>query len=435
MIDDVSKLKDLPYLYDRAGRVCITEDTVLRIVENDTKIREYKEILNSDYVEGWFSSGLVYTEIQKENDGELILQHKKIPFILHPCEYSNEMFWRAASMILRLNLNLSENGFLLHDAHPWNVSFDGESPVFYDFTSIKKSNSISKDWFEEFYSYFIVPIWLASYSKKTYPFSKEYRKEHTNGFGLKIFKSKYIKKIIFRNFTSLVKYQDEPQKLLTKLIDWVEKHKPISKEPEYWSNYYDTHNLDFKNPETIKQKFVYNILSEQKPEKVLDLASNKGYYAEMASYLGASVMAFDYEEEIVNHLALVNDSNNKITPAFMDLKFPTPSLGPGLFWRDSFYRFKSNIVLALGLIHHICLSQEVPVYLFCETCKKYAMDGIILEFVDPSDIHVKTWNKKTPKDYSIESIQKFMENKFLNCKKSELDSNNGINRTYLYFYK
>jgi hypothetical protein len=434
MIDDIFKLKDVPYLYDRAGRVWITEGEVFRIVEDDTKVKEYKEILNSNYVEKLFSSGLVFTEIKEENDRELILQHKKIPFILHPCEYSNEMFWRAASMLLHLNLKLSENGFLLHDAHPYNISYDGNSPIFYDFTSIKKSNSISNNWVEEFYSYFIVPIWLASYSKKTYHFSREYRKEHINGFGLKLFKSKYIKKIIFRKFKTLYKYQNEPQKLLIILLDWVEKHRPISKEPEYWSNYYNTHNLDFKIPVTIKQKFVHHILSEQKPEKVLDLASNKGYYSKMASYLGASVIAFDYEEEIVNHLVFSKELNKNITPVFMDFKFPTPGLGTGLLWQDSFYRFKSNIVLALGLIHHICISQEVPVYLFCETCKKYAIDGIILEFVDPQDKHVKAWNRKIPRDYSIESIEKFMKNKFINCRKSET-SENGIKRTFLFFYK
>ena len=51
----------------------------------------------------------------------------------------------------------------------------------------------------------------------------------------------------------------------------------------------------------------------------------------------------------------------------MDFNKPTASFDVGLSWGDAFQRFKSDIVLALGLIHHICITQNVPVYLFCET--------------------------------------------------------------------
>jgi hypothetical protein len=438
MISNDLKIDDVPYMYDQSGRICIKGNKVYRIIENEEHIKNYKELLNSDYIEELFSLGLVRTKIAEELDsrGIIILEHQKIPFILHPCEYSNKMFWQTACMFIEINLKLAEKGFVTQDSHPWNVSFDGVKPVYYDFGSIIRSNKITQAWFDEFLHYFIVSIWLASYSPKTYKFAKEYRKENGGGgFGVSLFKSTKIKKILFWEFRNIAKFKNDPQKLFSEILKWLQKHEPISVKPQYWSNYYETNSFDYTNLKFSKQKFVYKILADKKPEKVLDLASNKGYYAFMAANLGASVVAFDYEEEIVDFLLKTEENtNNKVTPAHMDFSKPTAPFGPGLFWEDSFKRFESEIVLALGLIHHICITQGMPVYLFCETCKKYATKGVLLEFADPTDRHVANWNAKIPKDYSIDKIKVYMKDKFPNCEMSENELSDGINRTYLYFY-
>lgn len=435
MISDNLQINEVPYLYDRSGRIWMKGDKVYRIIEDINHIKNYKELLNSDIIGELFAVGLVRTRIAEEfnAEGMMILEHQKIPFILHPCEYSNKMFWQAACMFIEVNLKLWEKGFVTHDSHPWNISFNGNKPIFYDFGSIKKQNSISEGWFEEFYSCFVVPIWLASFSSRTYKYSKEYRREHAEGFGLKLFKSNLVQKLIFRNFRNLFKLKNSPEKLFKEILNWLHKHEPKSAQPDYWSDYYKLHDLDFTNPRSIKQKFVEEILKKVKPAKVLDLASNKGYYASMASHLGASVLAFDYEEEIVNYLILNGTSKNNITPAHMDFNKPTAALGVNLFWQNSFYRFKSDIVLALGLIHHICITQNVPVFLFCKTCMEYADKGIILEFVDPKDIHVTSWNRKTPKDYSIERIKYYMSTKFPKFRISEIENKDGLIRYYMYF--
>jgi SAM-dependent methyltransferase len=436
MISNDFNIDEIPYMYDQSGRICVKGNKVYRIIEDKEHINNYKELLNSDYIEELFSIGLVRTKIVEElyEKGIIILEHQKIPFILHPCEYSNKMFWQAACMFIEMNLKLSEKGFVTQDSHPWNISFNGNKPIFYDFGSIIKRNNISQSWVDEFFQYFIVPIWLASYSPKTYKFAKEYRREHVNGFGLSVFKSKIIGKILFRRFKSISKFKNDPQKLFEEIFKWLHKHEPISVRPEYWSDYYKTHDLDYDNPKSIKQKFVYKVLSNAQPEKVLDLASNKGYYAFMAASLGASVIAFDYEEEIIDFLLTIGNSNNKVTPAHMDFNKPTAAHGAGLFQENSFKRFTTEIVLSLGLIHHICLTQGVPVYLFCETCKKYASKGIVLEFVDPTDKHVANWNVKIPKDYSIDKIKVYMKDKFSNCEICTIEKSEGLNRTYLYFY-
>ena len=438
MISNKLIINEIPYLTDQNGRILIEDNKIYRIIEGEKNINIYQELLHANDIEDLFSNGLIRTKIIEELNIDstpiMILEHKKIPFILHPCEYSNKMFWQAAYMFIGLNLKLCRKGFVTHDSHPWNVSFDGNKPIFFDFCSIIKNNNVNKSWLDGFFQGFIVPIWLSSFSKKTYNHSKEYRREHESGFGLNMFKSKIIKKIIFRQYNNLYKLNNNPEKLFNKILNWLDNNKPISAHPQKWSNYYKSTEIDYKTPTTIKQKTIFNILSDLKPRTVVDLASNKGYYSCMAAELGALVLAFDYQEDIVNFILSIEHINNNITPAHMDFNRPTASFDIGLSWGDSFQRFKSDIVLALGLIHHICIAQNVPVYLFCETCKKYTDKAIILEFVDPADIHVNTWGKQTPKDYTIEKIKVFMAEKFSHYKISAKLQEDGLNRTFIYFY-
>ncbi|MBI9042007.1 hypothetical protein [Lutibacter sp.] len=437
LIENIN-IKNEPFLFDKVGRVVIKEDKVLRIITNDTYIKLYKELLNSPDINNLFSKGLIETKIYSESkeDSILILEHKKINFMLHPSEYTNKMFWDVAYMYISLCKELYNNhGILTVDAHPWNVTFEGTKATFFDFSSLYKGNVIGKNWIDEFGKYFAIPIRLASISKKTFPLSLEYRREHLNGFGLSFLNKRLIKKLFNKKFESISKYKGRPNDVFDKILDWLDKNKPINAKNEYWLNYEQSHLAEIGNPKTIKQKFVHKILSTKNPKTVLDLASNKGYYALMAEKLGASVMAFDYEEETINQCYYkAIDVESNITSALMNFYLPTPPMGVGLMSKSAFDRLGSNIVLALALVHHICLVQRIPVYIFCEICKKYAKDGVMLEFIDPNDLHVKSWNADIPIDYNIDSICNYMKDKFPNVEKSENMINDGINRQIMYFY-
>ncbi len=425
-------IEKAPYLYDLSSRIVIKEGQVYRVFDDKEKRIFFRDFMNNDNLDKLFRAGLVHSEIIEDSLGFLIIEHAEIPFILHPCEYTNHMFWKAAEMFIGLNLELSKHGLITQDSHPWNISYSGKKPIFYDLGSIAKGNEISRSWYNEFFYFFMIPIWLAS-KKRTVKFSKEYRREHKVGFGRLFFKSKKLEDLLFRKLRSILKLRTDPEKFFEKISQWLQEHKPIVPLPEYWSNYYDSTGMNFQKPESIKEKFVFNILNSEKPMKVLDLASNKGYFSHMAAYLGANVLAIDYEEEVVDSITFRNEYEELITPAHMDFKQPTPSFGPGLSWGDSFERFGSEIVLAIGLIHHICITQKIPVYIFCQSCMKYAKKGIILEFVDPSDKHVREWKKPIPMDYCIEKVVFYMEKKFPYSQIREINNIDGINRTFIYF--
>lgn len=430
---------DTPYLFDKVGRLIITDSEVYRVIVAPKSIDTYRELLGDQRFDDIVETGLIDTKIHiyDESKSILVLEHKKLDFILSPSEYTNHMFWEATMMFVKMSEKLfKEFGLLTKDAHPWNITYSGAQPVFYDFSSLYMGREVTNQWFAEFKRYFGFPIALASKSDSTYPLARLYRKEHLEGFGITTLENNLFEKKLLKKLTSLSKYQNQPQLFFNKLLQWLDKNKPISPTKEYWSDYEQSHLADFDNPQTIKQKFVYDSLKESQPQKVLDLASNKGFYAAMAEHLGASVIAFDYEEETINQCRLIAKNNNlKITPALVNFSLPTPPSGVGLGNDSSFVRFHSEVVLALGLIHHICLTQKIPVSLFCDICMNYTADTLILEFVYPDDVHVQKWKAEIPDDYDLDKISNYLSVKFPVVTKSELIARDGVHRVIVSYSK
>jgi hypothetical protein len=414
------------------AKVFYFEDRVLRAIYNDEQAKLYKRILNDGTLTAAFDAGLVKTKIAEDviiDNCSLIIEHEKVDFFIDPSEMTNKMFWKAANTFVIINNKLATNNLILKDSHPWNITFHKGKPVFFDFSSVGYAQEISWNWINEFYKYFVVPIVIA-HSKWPH-LSNEYRRQHQTGFGLKLSEHPLIKKYIFRSFFKLSTFIKTPQVFFEKLNLWLLKYQAKTIKGN-WDDYNQKHESNYHDPITIKQKFVFDILGKEKPEKVTDLATNKGYFAFMAESLGAKVIAFDYEEYSVDtSQQLINDQN--ISFCQMDFLIPTSPKGWGLLLPGAFQRFRSDIALGLGLIHHVCITQRFPVKLFCDSCAKYASKGVIIEFVFPDDIHVKQWNAKIPVDYSKENIIGYFSHHYKNFVESELITEDGIKRQFFYF--
>lgn len=437
------KVEDLKFastsLVDPIGRVFYLGDRVLRAVFDRDAAGRFTDILGSSWSGELFEKGLVKTWVCNDVEIDsvpLILEHQRFPYEIHPAEQTDVMFWLAAKRVVGLGKTLSKYGYTLKDGHPWNVMFHKGEPYYIDFGSIIKSEQVIASWFSEFIRYFGVPIWLAS-TRKWRKFSREYRRQHIVGFGIALFESRLMNSIALRTLNKISKFSKKPQVFFEELDNWLNRHKPLSADKEYWAGYDQSHDSnDTVLPKTIKQKFVYKVLSEEKPHKVLDCAANKGFYSEMAARLGASVAAFDYEELCVDTIhVLARDKGLDITPALMDFKLPTPPYGIGLCGGSSYERFQADIVLALGLVHHLCISQSLPVRTFCDLTSQYAKNGVILEYVDPTDKHVNAWNKPIPAEYSLEGFIKHFSHKFPKIKKNQEMKQDGVFRTFLYLSK
>ncbi len=421
---------------DVDGSVFTYNDRIFRVIWNQTLAEVYNELLQSPLADELFENGLIKTTVNKNikiQGAALILEHEKISFHTVPGELTDKMFWEACKTIINVFQILSKNGYSLKDAHPWNILFKNGKAIFIDFTSIVKREANLKIWFQEFYQYCSVPIYLAS-SRRFKKFAWDFRKENGIGFGTMLIKSALFKKVFFL-INQSPSFQNADA-FLNDLIKWINKKKPYNKDEGDWTNYDQGEEDAIINPKTIKESFVFEILKDVKPKTVLDTAANKGFFSEMAALLGASVAAFDYEQYCVNACQSRAEIRNlDITPILMDFKHPIPASDIGLCIPDSLTRFKSDIVIAVGLIHHLCLSQNFPVKLFCKLCLQYSKCGIIMEYIYPEDFYVSQWHVNIPKDYSLESFLNYFSIEYPNYKKSAIITDNGIKRIFIYCYK
>ncbi|EKD59247.1 MAG: hypothetical protein ACD_55C00099G0004 [uncultured bacterium] len=421
---------------DRAGKVFFHGNRVYRAILSREDAEIYRDLLRREWINEVFSQGLVRTWVSDDMllpGSFLTLEHEHIPFETHPAENTSYMHWLSAKTLVRVCLALSEKGFLLKDAHPWNVMFKMGSPVIIDFGSIVKSGRVSQGWLDEFRRYFAAPVWLAH--TRWHRYAAEYRRQHGAGFAINAFESRLPARTIFRGLNLLSRYLDAPTEFFSRLDCWLDKHKPVTVGKEVWADYQQSGaSSDHLAPDSPKQLFVLDILKGERPLKVLDFAANKGYYSVLAARLGASVVACDYEPYCVDYcLSLAQEQKLPITPALLDFSRPTPCYGIGLYGRNSYQRFRSDVVLALGLVHHVCLRQRIPVEVFCDICLEYADKGVILEYVDAADKHVASWNVPIPADYSIEGLTKFFSRKFPVLVMSQPITTDGLNRVMMYF--
>uniref|UniRef100_UPI0035AD8064 hypothetical protein n=1 Tax=Acinetobacter sp. TaxID=472 RepID=UPI0035AD8064 len=125
---------------DDIGTVYIGEEYIYRVINFD-HVNDVKKLLDSGLIKELTSRGIFpKTEISKKqiNGDEFVLQHEKISRVIYPFEWSPEMLRKAALCVLEVNECANKYGYELKDAHPYNILFKYNQPMFVDFGSIVK---------------------------------------------------------------------------------------------------------------------------------------------------------------------------------------------------------------------------------------------------------------------------------------------------------
>jgi len=162
---------------------------------------------------------------------------------------------------------------------------------------------------------------------------------------------------------------------------------------------------------------ISELLQDLKPKTVADIGCNMGGYAVLAARQGASVTAFDTDEDSVTLLyRLVKEKNLNILPLVLDVTNPSPAAG----WRSMQYpsaveRFRAEGALALALVHHLAITQGQSFDRIVEELADYCEKWLITEFVPPDDPRTKEILLTCRRDMSWYTLQGFLsslESKF-----------------------
>jgi ribosomal protein L11 methylase PrmA len=121
------------------------------------------------------------------------------------------------------------------------------------------------------------------------------------------------------------------------------------------------------------------------------LGANTGVFSRVAVESGANVISSDIDPAAVevNYRLVKEKKEGHLLPLVLDLTNPSPAIGWNNSERDSFLqRGPTDATLALALVHHLAISNNVPLVRVAEffaACGEW----LIVEFVPKSDLQVQ----------------------------------------------
>ncbi len=474
MVEKYKKLRG----YDNRGQVFDADRFIFRKINKDY-LDLALDIFASYKKNNFVKLGIVDTQLAEEYGKEFLKHEKHI--ISYPYEWSVDMFKKAALLQLDLFIELDKYGFTLKDAIPANIVYKNTKPIFVDFLSIlKKDSLIKEEWLFEnsktvkedlrflvfekmFFPFFFIPLFLIKRKKikqaremlfnracnvlgSSAPnfndllFANGVREKITNAFEAFVYRFNTYrhKKQGFVNFCKFLK-------------DYIKKLDMGYSDSDYTS-YYVSKKEDFDFSDSSdwkeKQKSVYSVIKFDKPDTVLDLGANTGWFSELACRNGASVIATDIDEASVNFLYKYADTNNlNILPlvlSFQDLLKSKQgiSLGPldnnqEKLFMEPIKRIKSDLVLALALVHHLVLGQGLSIEYILKVLSQITKKTLVLEYVGWDDKLIKNepsffanLNKFTRDTYNLDLFVREGKKYF---KSIELLESHPKSRTILVF--
>lgn len=332
----------------------------------------------------------------------------QISFISYPYEWCFSQLKDAALLTLQIQKTALEHDMTLKDASAYNIQFQNGRPIFIDTLSFEKYQN-GTPWvaYRQFCQHFLAPLALMAktdiragqllrcyidgipldLASRLLPFFSRisasiYMHIHLHARSIKKYENSRVAKKSDISKFSLFAIIDN----LTTLIKSL-KWKPVGTE---WGNYYQDNNYTEKGF-AHKKALVAKYLSEVNPRFVWDFGGNTGHFTRLASNRSASCLCFDIDPAAVeeNYRTVRAQKEKNILPLVLDLTNPSPGLGwKNLERKKIDERGHADLVLALALIHHLCIDNNIPL---ADAAEYFAIHGdfLIIEFVPKEDSQVQ----------------------------------------------
>jgi ribosomal protein L11 methylase PrmA len=395
---------------DPSGFVFVQEGIIYRQV-NTIYTEDYDLLISSGlYRQLTEKKWLIdHEEIPNASPGQgtyKILRPRQIDFINYPYEWCFSQLKEAALLTLRIQQLSMTYGMSLKDATPFNIVFEGSSPVFIDSLSFEKYDA-SKPWvaYRQFCESFLAPLLLAAYH---HPDLTRIMLTYPDGIPLEICASLLPFSSRFKSLASLhIHLQagikgsakseparaqgfsaDKLNRIITHLVSGIGSLQ-LNKKLTTWSDYY-TNTILQDNYLQEKEKIVSLFIDQTESATAIDLGSNTGQFALLMEKKGKKVIALDIDPLCIERLFLhTHERHQHITSLVSDLMHPAPSTGWANAERISLLqRLNADIILALALVHHLCIGRNLPFAKLAETISRLGT-YLVIEFVPKEDEKVK----------------------------------------------
>lgn len=383
-----------------------------------------------------------------------VIQPEMLDFISYPYEWSFSQLKDAALMTLDIQLRSLKHNVSLKDASAYNIQFHKGKPILVDTLSFEKYKE-GEPWvaYKQFCQHFLAPLTLMAkvdvqlsqllrihidgipldFTSLLLPFSTYFNfgllthihlhaKAQSQYAGKKIDNSTNEKRLGRVSKNSLIGLIENLKKTLLSL-EW----KPAGTN---WADYYTFTNYSDEAFEK-KKKIVDKWLTRVNPKSVWDIGANNGLFTRLASNHSIPSISFDIDPAAVekNYRQVKLNKEENILPLLQDMTNPSPSLGWNIQERDSLLdRASADMVFALALIHHLAISNNVPLNKIADLFHLLGK-WLVIEFVPKSDSQVQKLlvaRLDIFDEYTAEGFENSFQEKFIIHDKSIVEGSERI---------
>jgi hypothetical protein len=353
-----------------------------------------------------------FMNLSQTGDAYRIIRPDPVPFVSYPYEWCFSQLKDAATSTLRVEKIALEYGMSLKDASAYNIQFVDGKPVLIDTLSFEIYEE--KPWvaYRQFCQHFLAPLVLAAYTDIRLT---QLLRVYIDGIPLDLasrllpMKAKLNPQLlahiylhaktqqVFANRGAGARSQRELRlkkgqllAILNGLESAVNKLAWNPKGTE-WADYYDKTNYSraaFRQKGKIVEKFI----KQAKPKVVWDLGANTGEFSRIAAQKAGLVVSSDIDPAAaeINYRQVKENNESKILPLVMDLTNPSGGIGWANQERRSLAeRGPADTVMALALIHHLAISNNLPFGMIAKFFAEICRDFLIIEFVPKEDSQVQ----------------------------------------------
>ena len=403
---------------DKSGFLFIKENKLLRQI-NKAGVADYDLLVSSGLYDNLTAAGLLVRHQERDlTDGfddqaEKVIEPELIDFVSYPYEWCFGQLKAAALLTLEIELRALKHHMTLKDASAFNIQFKATKPIFIDTLSFEKYQ-VGQPWiaYRQFCQHFLAPLALMSetdiglnslfrvyldgvplyLADKMLPFTA-YLKHPSLFFHINLH-ARLQKKYGSVSPANKVEAVISLEKLQTLLKSMQATINNLSWRPQgtEWAQYYKQTNYS-QQAFVEKKELIKKYLTQIKPEPSLvwDLGANNGEFSRIFTQRKIVTVALDVDPAAVEQNFRLSSKNKDsyMLPLVNDLTNPSPSLGWDLTERQSLgQRGQPDLILALALVHHLSLTNNVPFPALAKALAK-SSKKLIIEFIPATDSQVK----------------------------------------------
>lgn len=402
---------------DPSGHLFLDDGVLLRRVERSYG-PHYDKLMASGLYDRLVQDGLLVPHVEREPSPRWagafkVLEPERIPFVSMPYEWSFGQLRAAALLTLRVQALAMQAGMTLKDASAFNVQFRGSQPVLVDTLSFAVREA-GAPWvaYRQFCQHFLGPLALQALvdvrlrelgrsqldgvpldlvsrllpaSTRLRPWAMLHLHVHAKSIARHAStrdggaRAAATRRVSDQGLAGIV---DHLRSAVASL-EW----KPAGTE---WGDYERTHGYD-QAGQAAKRDLVARLVARVAPRRVIDLGANTGDYSRIARDAGAKVVALDGDPAAVElgYRRLATAGDREILPLWVDLANPSPSQGwAHREWGSLASRINADLVLALALVHHLAIGNNVPLEGVAEFMALLGRD-LVIEWVPKEDPQVQ----------------------------------------------